>query len=86
LRLLAAQPDYSLSASVLVKAARELRHAVFADVIEADLVRLEEHGLVTREVLAIDGAKLTMATLTRLGLDVSQGRQHPLVARPSPKS
>lgn len=85
LRLLAAQDGYSLSASMLVKAVRELRHHVYADVLEADLMLLDQHRLVTREVIEVGGSKLTMATLTKLGLDVSQGRPHPVVDRPSPK-
>jgi hypothetical protein len=85
LRLLAAQDGYSLSASMLVKAVRELRHRVYADVIESDLVLLEQHRLLTRETLELDGSKLTFATLTKLGLDVAQGRPHPFVDRPSPK-
>lgn len=85
LRLLNEQDDYSLSAPLLTKAAQQLRHRVYPDVIEADLVMLDQHRLIKREELAMGDAKMTIATLTKLGRDVAEGRPHPLVARPSPK-
>ncbi|MBB5046778.1 Fe2+ or Zn2+ uptake regulation protein [Rhodopseudomonas rhenobacensis] len=85
LRLLAEQDDYSLSAPLITKAAQQLRHRVYPDVVEADLVLLEQHRLLKREELEVGGSKMTIATLTKFGRDVACGRPHPMVARPSPK-
>lgn len=85
LRLLSEQDGYSLSASMLTKAVRELRHAVYDDTISADLVLLEQHALITRDEERHGSKTLVFATLTRLGLDVARGRPHPMVDQPSPK-
>lgn len=85
LRLLSEQDGYSLSASMLTKAVRELRHAVYDDTIAADLVMLDQHTLITREEERHGTKTLVFATLTRLGLDVARGRPHPMVDQPSPK-
>lgn len=85
LRLLSEVDGYSLSASMLTKAVSRLRHAVYDDTIAADLVFLEQHGLVSREEEKVGLKALVFATLTRLGLDVANGRPHPMVDRPSPK-
>ena len=85
LRLLSEVPGYSLSASMLTKAVRSMRHAVYDDTIAADLVLLEQHGLVTREEEPHNGKTLVFATLTRFGLEVANGRPHPMVDEPSPK-
>ncbi len=85
LLLLLKQDDYSLSAPLLTKAVQQLRHRVYPDVIEADLVLLEQHRLVKRETIDVDSGQMSIATLTRLGRDVAEGRPHPMVARPSPK-
>lgn len=85
LRLLAEQDDYELSAPLLTKAAQELRHRVYPDVVEADLVLLDQHRLIKLSELEVGGRKMTIAALTRLGRDVANGRPHPMVARPSPK-
>ena len=55
------------------------------DTIAADLVMLEQHALVRREEEPHNGKIIVFATLTRLGLDVANGRPHPLVDQPSPK-
>jgi len=85
LRLLSEVPNYSLSASMLTKAVRAMRHAVYDDTIAADLVMLEQHGLLTREEEPLNGKTLVFATLTRFGLEVANGRPHPMVDQPSPK-
>ena len=85
LRLLSEVPGYALSASMLTKAVRSMRHAVYDDTIAADLVMLEQHGLVTREEEPHNGKTLVFATLTRFGLEVANGRPHPMVDQPSPK-
>ncbi len=85
LRLLSEVPNYSLSASMLTKAVRSMRHAVYDDTIAADLVMLEQHGLLTREEEPHNGKTLVFATLTRFGLEVANGRPHPMVDQPSPK-
>jgi DNA-binding HxlR family transcriptional regulator len=85
LRLLSEVDGYSLSSSMLTKAVRSMRHAVYDDTIAADLVMLEQHGLVTREEEPHNGKTLVFATLTRFGLEVANGRPHPIVDQPSPK-
>lgn len=85
LRLLNEADNYELSAPLLTKAAAQLCHRVYPDVIDADLVLLEQHGLVRRSELTVPGSTMTIATLTKLGRDVADGRPHPMVARPSPK-
>lgn len=85
LRLLSEVPNYSLSASMLTKAVRAMRHAVYDDTIAADLVLLEQHGLLTRQEEPHNGKMLVFATLTRFGLEVANGRPHPMVDQPSPK-
>lgn len=85
LRLLSEQDQKSLSAAMLTKAAQAMRHSVYADTIAADLVILEQHGLVTREEEVHGGARLVFATLTALGAEVARGRPHPMVDQPSPK-
>ena len=83
LRLLSEQDQKSLSATMLTKAVRELRHSVYDDTIIADLVMLEQHALVTIERVTLGGKALTFGTLTKLGGDVAGGRAHPLVDQPS---
>ena len=55
------------------------------DTIAADIVLLEQHGLVQREEELHNGKTLVFATLTKLGRDVANGRPHPMVDQPSPK-
>lgn len=85
LNLLAEQHRYSLSVGLLTKALNVIRHRVYRDVVEADVMLLEQHRLVTREVLSDGPDGVTDVTLTKLGLDVTQGRPHPVVGRPLPK-
>lgn len=82
LRLLSEQDQKSLSATMLTKAVAALRHSVYDDTIAADLMMLEQHGLVTREIETLNGKPLTFATLTRLGGEVARGRPHPIVDQP----
>ena len=89
LRLLSEQDGYALSANMLTKAVRQLRHSVYDDTIAADLVMLAQHALIQRDEVRHEdrnGSKtIVVATLTRLGLDVANGRPHPMVDQPSPK-
>jgi hypothetical protein len=87
LRLLSEQHDYSANASVLRSALQQLRHGVYDDTIQADIMLLDQHGLIEREELPVgNGKSLIVAKLTKLGLDVARGRPHPMVARPSPEA
>ena len=85
LRFLAEADGYSLNASVLATAVSAIAHRVYRDTIEADLILLDQHQLVTLEEIKLHSGNLICATLTLHGLEVSQGRPHPAVARPSPK-
>jgi hypothetical protein len=53
--------------------------------IAADLVMLEQHALIQRDEERHGQKTIVVATLTRLGLDVANGRPHPIVDQPSPK-
>ena len=85
LRLLSEQDGYALSANMLTKAVRQMRHSVYDDTIAADLVMLEQHALIQRDEERHGSKTIVVATLTRLGLDVANGRPHPIVDQPSPK-
>lgn len=85
LRLLSEQDGYALSANMLTKAVRQMRHSVYDDTIAADLVMLEQHALIQRDEERHGQKTIVVATLTRLGLDVAGGRPHPIVDQPSPK-
>ncbi|NIX75399.1 ArsR family transcriptional regulator [Microvirga terricola] len=85
LRFLSEADGYSLNASVLTTALSAVAHRVYRDTIEADLVLLEQHQLVTLERMPLPSGELICATLTALGMDVTNGRPHPVVARPTPK-
>lgn len=85
LRLLSEQDDYSLSASMLTKVVRLMRHRVYDDTIEDDLKLLARERLVSLEPLAMPDKTITIATLTKLGRDVVAGRPHHLIAKPSPR-
>ena len=85
LRFLSEDDDYKLNASVLNSAVSSLGHKAGHDIMEADLKLLEEHDLVSLEYVHVPGGSVTIAKLTKLGLEVSKGRSHPVVARPSPE-
>ncbi|MDP3408204.1 hypothetical protein [Bosea sp. (in: a-proteobacteria)] len=85
LRLLSEQDGYALSANMLTKAVRQMRHSVYDDTIAADLVMLEQHALIQRDEERHGQKTIVVATLTRLGQDVAGGRPHPIVDQPSPK-
>lgn len=83
LRLLAEAGGYTLNASVLTAAARDLGHHEGRDVIEGELDWLERRAMVTLS-RPIDG--LTIATLTGRGADVAAGVvTESGIARPSPR-
>lgn len=85
LRLLSEQDGYALSANMLTKAVRQLRHSVYDDTIAADLVMLEQHALLHRDEERHGAKTIVVATLTKLGLEVANGRPHAIVDQPSPK-
>lgn len=85
LRFLSEASGYSLNASVIRTAVSAVAHHVFKDTIEADLMLLEQHQLVTLERTKMSSGDIIIATLTGDGLDVTLGRPHPVVARPSPR-
>ncbi|MBB4316047.1 VpaChn25_0724 family phage protein [Roseospira marina] len=83
LRTLAEDTDYSLNTSILQTVLTSYGHGVGRDVVDGDVQWLAEGGLVTVDQLA--GGRVTVATLTGHGLDVSQGvARHPGVRRPRP--
>jgi len=85
LRFLSEADGYSLNASVLTTALASVAHCVYRDTVEADLMLLDQHQLVTLERIKLSSGDLICATLTALGMDVVKGRPHPVVARPTPK-
>lgn len=85
LKLLSEVEGYTLSADMLTRAMKQMRHSVYDDAVAADLVMLAQHGLIQREETRHGAKTIVEATLTRLGLDVANGRPHPIVDQPSPK-
>lgn len=84
LRFLSEADGYCLNESVILSALKRIAHQAWRDGVQADLVLLDQHGLVTLEEIGLPGKTLKVATLTSLGHEVVQGRAHPVVARPSP--
>ena len=83
LRLLAEDAGYSHNDSVLQTALDAIGHAISRDAVRTLLAWLDEQGLVTVEAIE----SIRVATLSRRGLDVAQGRAVvPGVKRPAPKS
>ena len=77
LYFLADDAQYTMSTHLLLAALRSTGHGRYLNEVEDDARWLAERGLVTLEVA--DG--MTIATLTRKGLDVAQG-----VKRPRPEA
>lgn len=72
--------QYKANGFLLRRYCEALGHVVSADQIATDLAWLAEQGLMT-----LDGAQVSVATLTTRGLDVATGRANvPGVARPQP--
>lgn len=83
LRLLAEAGGYTLNASILTAACRDLGHHEARDVIEGELDWLERRAMV---VLDRPIAGLTVATLTGRGHDVALGVVTETgIARPTPR-
>lgn len=81
-----AQADgYALPAGVLTELLREGRHNIYADLVQADLVLMAQHGLVVNEELPSVAGPQTWVTATAHGLDVARGRAHPTVAAKAPR-
>jgi hypothetical protein len=86
LRFLSEADGYALNTSLIAAAVREMGHNQGRDIIDADVVLLEQHGLLAVERIDVPSGVVMVAELTRLGLDVSRGRPHPLVRRPGPEN
>ncbi len=82
LKTLAEDHDYSVNDFVLKRALASLGHDVSRDLLRSDLAWLEDQRLIT--LARPDGDKIWVAKATEDGIDVSRGRPHPGVARPSP--
>lgn len=81
LEVLAQDGAYSHNETVIHRALAALGHQVSADALHTQLAWLAEQGLVTTEEVGT----LLVATLTRRGDDVANGRAKvPGVARPRP--
>lgn len=86
LRLLREDAQYRLPETSLRRTLDFYGYPAWADVVRADLLYLEGHGLarVERVPTGARGEDLWVAVLTPAGLEVAQGRPHPGVARPEP--
>lgn len=86
LRILSEADDYSLNESLVEKLLARFRLGIVGrDLVRAHLAWLEGHGLVTVDRIEVgNGRDLWIGKLTKTGLEVSQGRPWPGVARPSP--
>lgn len=85
LRILRDSPDYALNEDLIIRALKHLRLGVPGfDVMRGHLAWLEQNGLVKLERLEVQGQQLWVATATRLGIEVAEGRLYPGVARPAP--
>lgn len=81
LKLLAESAGYCSNEHLLRTLLGSLGHAVGAERLRADLVDLQEMGLITSDGVA----GVTLATLTEKGLDVANGAVTvPGVKRPMP--
>lgn len=86
LRFLRDQSDgHSVNLSVMTLALQQIMHGVYRDTVEADFVYLEQHSLLSIERLAMPSGEVIIATATQLGLDVANGRPHPMVAASGPR-
>ena len=82
LRCLQSAEQYRANAYLLRRFAQSVGHTVSSDRLEHDIAWLAEQGLATRD--STNG--VTVATLTRRGLDVAEGAAVvPGVARPLPE-
>jgi len=84
LRFLTEADDYRLNSSVLKTALNAIGLSDGRDIVEADLVLLEKHGLVEIDRIKLPGGEVIVAKLTEPGSEVAKGRPHPVVARPDP--
>ena len=87
LDLLHRDPGYRQSDDTLRISIRVLgRGSVLTSVVQADLLWLEQHGLVRIEREPIgDGTDAWVGILTRTGREVAEGAPHPGVTRPDPR-
>lgn len=82
LKLLGRTPGYRANESLLHLALEDFGHRISRDQVRTELCWLAEQGLVASEEIA----GLIIATATRRGLDVAEGKATvPGVKRPSPR-
>jgi len=67
-------------------ALQQIMDRVYRDTVEADFVHLEQHGLLTLERHKLPSGELIVAKSTQRGLDVANGRPHPMVAPAGPRA
>lgn len=75
------ESGYSANETVLKQVCEQFGHQPTRELIRADLVFLDEHGLVRLEKIAAHVGELWIAHLKAAGQEVAQGRDHPGVAR-----
>ena len=81
LRLLADSTGYQANVYIVEAALNDMGHATSSDQVKGDLAWLDEQALLTRS----DVAGVTIARITRRGLDVARGNATvPGVKRPEP--
>lgn len=85
LRLLAEATEYRLNSSIIADMVNTHGLAATRAQIGAELLWLDELGLISTSTVGIPMAGLVVATLTERGLDVALGRGSvPGVQRPGP--
>lgn len=84
LECLAAADGLSLAAGVLETMVTDARKRAWRDVVQADIVLLAQHRLVSVEELPSAAGPQREVTLTGRGRDVAYGRAHPLIAARQP--
>lgn len=86
LRFLDEAPEGTMNDSVLKTALSQIGHGVARDVIGADLLLLEEHGLVHLDRLNLSAGEIIVASIREDGSDIAAGRRSStVVARPRRK-
>ena len=86
LQCLSEANDYALNESLIERMLNTFRVGIVGrDIVRGHLTWLAQNGLVTIEHLdKAPAAVLWVGKLTKLGLEVAQGRPWPGVARPNP--
>jgi hypothetical protein len=84
--ILRALDEYGFSGNetVLKQAIETFGHHPTRDMVRADLMYLDEHGLVRLEKIAAQSGELWITHLLNAGQEVAKGRHYPGVARREP--